>query len=444
MRTLACLALVSVTILASCVGSLAVSAAEKGDEAALARAIEPELRAGKLGDDDAARIARAVAEHTLASSKGDDAEDRVRELRTCATALVSAFEERAKTHDAAGAEAAMALLEIDDLSDSAAREWLRDPSDDWRAVGARALVRETDAGARAHALLDPSVKVRRAAMRASASLHDARDVAPLLEAARLDPDLMARSEAVRAIARIDPGSGDTAVRLRDLWTTSDDALREDITRAYLSPNIAKTGGAEELRGLLAAGHGPGVVSGAAFVVMGAHTSPDGKPSVEPADDETKKSAVAILVRTIDASPRRERLLAIAMAPLSNADIRAAVKRATAETNELDTREAALSRMLELPAEHDAARKALFVFASPSSPDTLAKRARLVLAASGETSIQAWLEADLKSDDPTTKLLAASALVSLHRGARSALLLADKDPHVRTSVACTLMTPHAGR
>ena len=85
----------------SCAVSPAVSAARRGDNAAVARAIEPDLRAGRLGNDDAAAIARAVAENALAS-KGADARDRVRELRSCASELTSALEDRSKTHDAAG------------------------------------------------------------------------------------------------------------------------------------------------------------------------------------------------------------------------------------------------------------------------------------------------------------------------------------------------------
>jgi hypothetical protein len=170
--------------------------------------------------------------------------------------------------------------------------------------------------------------------------------------------------------------------------------------------------------------------------MGARTSPAGKPNFS---DETRKSAIAILVRTVDGAPRRERLLAIAMAPLSEPDIRAALDRASDDSMELETREAALSRLLESPQKHDAAKKALLAFASPSSPEHLARRARLALAGDGDLSVQSWIEADLKSVDASTRLLAASALASLHRAARAAPLLADPDVHVRTSVACTILT-----
>jgi hypothetical protein len=239
---------------------------------------------------------------------------------------------------------------------------------------------------------------------------------------------MARSEAVRAIARIDPPTGDTPSRLHDLWEVSDDALREDIAHAYTSPRIAEHGGAEELRILLASGHGPGAVSAAAFVAM--------RPALR--DGETHKTAVALLVRTIDEAPRRERMLAIAMAPLSIDDVRAAMKRATAEQNSLEARASAFARLLEVPAERALAVKALLAFARPGGPEAVARRARLALAADGERSVQGWVEADLKSTDATTRLLAASALVSMHRAARAALLLADADPRVRTGAACTLL------
>lgn len=430
--------------LASCGGGAAIDAARRGDSAALARAMDPDVRAGRLTNDDAQRIARAVAENAIESPKADEARARVRELRGCASELESALAARSKTHDEAGAEAEMALVEIGEISASSAREWLQDTSDEWRAVGARGLVREGDDTARAKALVDPSASVRRASMRASAEARAAKDVPGLLEAARVDPDLMARSEAVRAIARIDPlradvdaqGSYDVVQRLHDLWNGADDPLREDIARAYVSPNIASSGGAEELRLLLAAQHGPGVVTAASIIVMGARTSASGKPTFS---DDTRASAVAILVRTIDEAPRRERLLAIAMAPLSSSDVRAALDRASDETMDLETREAALSRLLDWAPKHDAAKKALAPFASPHSPEHLARRARLALAADGNLSVQAWIEADLKSADPATKLLAASALASLHRAARAAPLLADPDAHVRTSAACTLLS-----
>ncbi len=427
----------------ACAVSPAVSAARRGDNAAVARAIEPDLRAGRLGNDDAEAIARAVAENALAT-KGEGARDRVRELRTCASALISALEDRSKTHDAAGAEAAMALLDVGALSPGDARDWLHDASDDWRAVGVSGLVREQDGRAREQALLDPSAKVRRAAMRASAAAKAAGDVPALLEAARLDPDLMARSEAVRAIARIDPASTDVVHRLKDAWTSADDALREDIARAWIAPHLAAAGGAEELRYLLAAGHGPGVVSAAALVAMGAAPPTEKRASTTRRRRARSPSSFARSINRLVASEclrwrwRRSRTTKSAPPSSGRRSRRATSRRARprgracssgrpsttpprrrSSPSRAPTRGAAARRPRPRPSRSRAGPASR----SPPTAKSPSKR--------GSRPIS-------KSPDATTKLLAASALASLHRAARAALLLADPDAHVRTSAACTVL------
>jgi len=420
-------------VVLACAPSDAVRAARHGDTTALQKAIAPQLRAGKLTDADAAAIARAVGEHEIAEAKGDSGVERLRELRPCASQLSSALADRAETHDAVGAEAAMALVEAQALSDADARKYASDPDDGWRAVGALGLVRAKDAEARRKALVDPSSRVRRAAMRASAEARDPEDVPALFEAARVDPDLLARSSAVRAIARIDPAGSDVAERLRDLWAGGDEALREDVALAYASPHIAASGGAEALRVLLAAGHGAGAVSAAGLVLRRGLP-----PSAAVFDDDTRKSAVAVLVHAIEDEPRRERMLALATAPLSEPDLLAAVKKASHADSDRELQETALERLLDVPAEKEAAKKALLPYASPDSPERLARAARMALAAAGERSIQAWIEADLKAPSPSAKLLAARALASLGRASRAAPLLADPDATVRLGAVCTLV------
>src|SRR5262249_1909262 len=137
---------------------------------------------------EAAKVARVVADREVRTARGVEAAKRVREARACTNELDDALEERAKTHDLAGAEAAMALLDDGKMSASRARAWLGDPDDAWRAVGVRTLTREDDRAARRTAMVDPGPRVRRAAMRAAADARDARDFDALLEAARLDPE----------------------------------------------------------------------------------------------------------------------------------------------------------------------------------------------------------------------------------------------------------------
>src|SRR5580765_6035199 len=157
-------------------GSPALRAAERGDLKALRAEIGAREKAGDLSNGEAAKIALEVAERELRQAKGEDAAKRVRETRACTGEMESALALRTKTHDLAGAEAAMALLDDGKMSMSTARDSLKDKDDAWRAVGARGLVREDDDRvARAAAMLDPSPRVRRAAMRAAQDAKDARD-----------------------------------------------------------------------------------------------------------------------------------------------------------------------------------------------------------------------------------------------------------------------------
>ncbi len=436
---LARLALAPVLLLAlalpgslGCGGSAAAAAARRGDAAAMKAAILEKHKAGKLSDGEAAEIARAVVDREIQKAQGDAAVDRVRDVRSCVPQVAGSLEERAKIHDDAGAEAALALFEGGELSVARAKEYVHDTSDPWRAVGARALGSEDDREARLAALVDPSARVRRAAARAAADAKDEHDLDALFETARVDPEPIVRSEAVRAIARIDGGGLVTVNRLRDLWTNADDPLREDIAVAYSSPGLAVAGGADAVRMLVAAGHGPGVIAAAAAVL---------RPRKEGLfDAETKKSAVALLVRTIDDGSRRDRLFGIAVARLDEPDLASAIARATTCDDDLDIRLSAHVRLLESrdPKVHDAAMKELLAFAGPEVKGSLGRRARLALADAGDLRIQAWIEADLATEDPSGRLSAVQALAALHRPARGALLLADEDPRVRVRAACTIL------
>ncbi|CAN5411498.1 hypothetical protein BH09MYX1_BH09MYX1_17110 [soil metagenome] len=424
-------AVLFVVVGSGCASSAAVAAAKRGDDVAMKAAILEKHKAGKLGDAEAADIARAVVSRELQKASGEAAVDRVHDVRSCVPAVAAALEDRAKIHDDAGAEAALALFEGHELSISRAKNYVHDASDPWRAVGARALGSEDDRDARLAALVDPSARVRRSAARAAADAKDEHDLDALFETARVDPEPFVRSEAVRAIAQIDAGGLVTVNRLRDLWSASDDPLREDIAIAYASPNLAAAGGRDAVRTLVASGHGPGVIAAAAAVL---------RPRKEGLfDAETKKSAVALLVRTIDDGSRRDRLFGIAVARLDEADLASAIARASTCEDDLDVRLSAYVRLLETPKTRDAAMKELLAFAGPDVKGPIGRRARLALADAGDLRIQAWIEADLVADDPSGRLSAVQALSALHRPARGAPLLADDDPRVRTRAACTILS-----
>ncbi len=432
----------------ACGASVAMRAAERGDVRALHTELLARERAGTMTNVEAADLARAVATREIEQAKGGDAALRVREVRGCAADLDSVLERRARQKDNAGAEAAMARLEDREMSRGSAREHANDEDDAWRAVGARGLVRDEDHAARVHAIVDPSPAVRRAAVHAIAESGDAAATYALFDAARLDPEPLVRTEAVRAIARIAPADPDVVTRLRDLWTSGDDPVREDIARAWASGKLYATGGRDALRIVLAAETGPAILEAAAAVLDLVWTTPRQSlgRAVPPARDAVlDASATAVLARGVRSGSLRNRLHAIAIAPVrqgaAGEPILVALRDAAHE-KDLEIAVAASARLTESPPDRVDAVRALEMLAGPGDHARVASRARLALAGAGDTRVQAWIEQDLGSDSAPLQLEALDALASLGKAGRGAPLLADADPGVRTRAACTLLT--AGR
>ncbi len=410
-----------------------MKAAERGDLVSLKSDLASRQTAGDMSNDEASDIAKVVAEREVRVANPKDAIDRIREVRACARELDGVLSDRMQTHDEAGAEAALARIEAGKLDPDDVRAFAGIPDDAWRAVGTRGLVREEDRAARQHAMLDAVPRVRRQAMRAAQFAVDSADLEPLTEAARVDPEPILRTEAIRAIAALPPqAGGGVANRLRDLWSGADDGIREDIALAWASPNIFAAGGREALIVLLTSGNGPGVIEGAAALMRGW----DGR------DQESLNVAVALVVRAIESGAKRHRMHAIAVARIDkNKDLLAAVVKAS-DDDDPEVRVAALSRLTEVEMHRARAIKLLEAYAALGKGGPgggpLALRAKLALASAGDMSVQAWIEADLKAPSPYERLTAATDLAALGRSARAAPLLADPEASVRTRVACTLI------
>ena len=348
-----------------CASSPAMRAAETGDHAALGGAVAEREKRGTLSNGEAASLARTVAGRELRGAKGEGALALIEDVRSCARELHAPLEDRMAAHDDAGAVAALELLEVGELDEGDARDFAKDPHAEWRAVGARALVRGQDRALRLTALLDPDPRVRRQAVRAARDDQDPNDLSVLAEAARVDPDPMVRTEAVRAMVALEPlPSGELADALRDLWPRADEGLREDIAIAWASPRVWDRGGSEALFIVVASGHGAGVVEGASAVLRN-----------ENLGGEVVMEAIAQMERAITQGSRERRLQAIAGAPLGRPELRAAVKKA-AEDGDPQVRVAALSRLAD--AREPGAVDALVALAWPGSP--VAQRARFALAA----------------------------------------------------------------
>lgn len=415
-------------------GNAALRAAQQGDDAKLKAEIQSRHAKGKLSNDDAARLARAVAEREIARAKDEKtALARLRDTRACARELDDALEERMKTRDGAGAEAALTRLEDGKLSEGTARDWLDDADDRWRAVGTRTLHRDKDRAKRQAAIVSPNAHIRRSAIRAAGDAKDAADIDLLFETARVDPELALRNEALRALSSVlrskedwaKPKAADLAVRLRDLWTAGDDALKEDVAVAWgLSP-VYENGGREALRVAIAEGKGPGAIAAAGVVTRMSQREKD-KP-----DADLVASANALLARTIEGASRRDRLHGLAVAKLDGLVLEATRK--AAKDDDREVKIPALARLAETKSDGAAAKNELVEIAAAGDV-----RARHALASVGDLRVQAWIEQDLAASEPQRKTQAASALAALGRPARAAPLLVDPDPSVRTRAACTML------
>lgn len=433
-------AAIALTLAMTACGNPAFRAARDGDMGKLRSEIATKHERGALTNDEAACLAREIAAREVRSARDERAAlARVREARLCAGELDDVLAERMKRRDAAGAEAALALLEDGKLDEDDARAYLSDSDDRWRAIAVRTLHGDEDGARRRGALLDPSPRVRRSALRASARAQDAADLDVLFETARVDPEPLLRNEAIRASSAVLRGeagkarASEAALRLRDLWTAGDDAVREDVAVAWALAPVFESGGREALRVTIASGSGPGAIAAAGVVLRTAAK-----------DAELASSASALLARTIGEGSRRDRLHAIAVARPAGAELDA-LRRASKD-DDADVRVAALARLLESGADRGSATADLEALAGYGlrgpADDARAReraaRARLALAHAGHLRIQAWIEADLAAPDPARRVGAASALAALGRSARAAPLLTDPDPSVRTRAACTMI------
>jgi len=427
-----------VLVLGACAGSPVMQAAEKGDYASMQKEIGARQKAGSLENDEARKIAIALIRHEIEAAKGEDAVKRIREARACSPDVQSTLEKRMVTHDPGGAEAALTLYEDGKLEGSDAREHVDEPDEAWRTVGAAALVRDIDAPRRRQAIMDPSTRVRKAAISASALAGDQGDANVLFETARVDPDMFVRTNALRALAMLGGDRGPDATESRiakeitlrfvELWNSGDDAIKEDIGSQLAISPLYEAGGRDRLRVLLGEGHGPGVIAAAAAVTP----RPEGSADI---DHELRATATGILLRSIENGSKRERSHAIATAPLFPEIVKALVK--AKEDDDVAVRLAVLSRLANVVAERAAAVKALEEIAAKKDDEELSARAKLALASAGDARIQAWIEEDLSSKNPIIRLGAVTALSTMGKAARGAVVMSDEDASIRTRAACMI-------
>lgn len=411
-------------LLASCGPKPPVRTALQGGLADLKRDIASAQKDGKLDRDVAVSLAQAVGERELTSAEGSNGALRVRSLRSCARSLRSAMEQRAKSDDDVAAELTLILLETHAADRTTLlNRYARSDSGAWRAVAARAAVRPVDSDLRKAFYFDPDERVRRTSLTAAYDAHDAGELEPLLEAARLDPDPQSQSLAVRAVGAI--GGERAVLALKDTWAQADDTLRIAIVDAWSEHASFVVGGARELS-LAAEGSGLAAVS-ASYALARA----GGVESVV---------ANARLRRNISEGTDDEKRLALSVAPLSPETEAAIVKASHDASAEL--RVVALTRMSNIPLHRTEAITALrdLANAKPGSESEVRARDAAVssLAQTGDTSVSASLLLNLQDKSLTTRARAARALTSLGDYTHAVSALADEDANLRSEVACSIL------
>jgi hypothetical protein len=409
---------------AGCAASSVVKTAKHGDLTALKREVEASRKRGDLDERTVVELAEAIAGREVRSAKGREAVQRIRSIRPCASSILPVLRERAGRGDDIGAEASLILLELGKLTPVAAIERHREASAGaWRAVAARAAVAPKYGLLRREWMRDGDQRVRRAALSAAIDSAHPDDREALLEAARVDPDPMSRSLALRALGAL--GGEREVMALDDLWQRADETTRVSIVDAWAMPAAFRSGGRGRLIRSVETTRGiPALAAAGALVRAGGSDAELG---------------VAALTRGIGEGSVDERSLAIRVAPLDDRDVVAALKKASKE-HDLVVQVAALARLVELGSEREQALVRLRELAHKKDDAALAARA--ALAGADDRSVVPRLDEQLASRRSSERQAAALGLLELREWPGVATGLADDDPSVRTAVACGVLGKRA--
>lgn len=407
-------------LVCACGGSTVVQTALSGDLASLKREVKSAQDAGKLNDSAVRELAHAVASREIRSAKGPDAALAFRSLRSCAPQLTRVLEDRAERGDDAAAEATLILFELGKRSSrKLVSQYRESAAGSWRAVAARAAVSPADAIFRRELMRDADERVRRAALSAALAAPLPDDTEALFEAARLDPDPLSRSIAIRAFGAL--GGTDNVNRLDDLWAKADETTRVTLIDAWAMPAAARAGGEGKLLRIAETERGIPALSAAASLARGSGNAAN--------------VGQAVLARAVQHGTQDERRLAIRMLPLDDPDARKAVEKA-AKDEDKDVQVMAWARLAGFSDTRAAAVRQLATLATPD--DHIALQARVALAAAGEKSVLPQLTPLLNAKTARARLVAAKGLLSLGEGRRAATALADDDPWVRMRIACVIL------
>ncbi len=423
---------VAATSAVGCGATPAVRHARNGDFGALGKELDARAAKGDLDDPTVRAVARAILEHDLGRFGGAEGVRRVLALEACAKPLRDPLARVADgTGDVAGA-AAWVLVQSDGVAVDAYTDAHRDDRTPlFRAAATRGLIDREEGALRATRAIDDDQHVRRAAVLAAGDAGCASDFPLLLEAARKDPSAIVRVDAVRSLARI-AARLDTATpradlvdRLRDLWTSGDEAIRGAVARAWATPVLLDVGGRRELQAAIGRIEGHATIDAAAALMQ---AGGDGA------------SVLARFAKQADPSVRAHALRLLDPRKPEHAEILVATMDDDGPGADATLRVVAASALLGAPAHR---AKALETLAALAKREDLAGTdAAIALASEKDLRAGPRLFADLRTPS-FVRFRAASALVRLGRPGDVRPLLASSDVDVRDGAACAVLsTPPA--
>lgn len=413
--------LVLAVLLASCGGGQVRDAALSDDLPAFKRALADAAQRGDLSESSVKDIAHAVIARELNSSSGDVAVARVRDVRACVGSVDGLLDERAERRDAGGGAALLALLESGRAdADDMVSLYEHDSEAAFRAVAARAALGEEYGLVRRRMMLDPDLRVRRGALYAALAKPDPADLDVLAEAARLDPDPLARSVAVQALGA---NGGARAVELLvDLWGVSDLPTRQVIVDAWAKPATYGAGGEARLVTTME------TESSLVRIVAARGLVSSGSSHAQ--------QATQLLLRSAAMGPSDERRLALVFLPLEGEAEKALLDAQKGDDPEVAV--TAATRLLNAPEHAKAAEQALRALAKNPSV-AVRRQAESALARAGDRTLLPALQKGQSDKDPSEREHAALGLLSLGEFATAASTLADDVARVRTRVACAVLS-----
>lgn len=398
----------------------AVEAALHGNLKTLQAEIQQAQRAGRLDRDAVEELAQAVAGREVRSAKGMPAVERVRSVRACAAPLYPVLQDRSTRPDDIGAEAALILLEANRLRpNQAVHDYAESSSGAWRAVAARASFGPSHGLLRRQFFQDPDERVRRAALQAALVAKDPADLPELLEAARLDPDSLSRSQATRAAGAI--GGKDTVLRLVDRFARADGDVRMVIVEAYAMPASFSAGGEAQLVKIAETEKGELAIAAASELFR--------------QSSEFKELGAQVIARAVADSTRAERQYAIRIASVDHPEMLKAIEAASKDDDPY-VRVMAHAKLVLLDGHKAKSLAELKKLAQSKGADGV--QARAALAAAGDESVVPQLKDQLGSRNAEHRKLAARGLLRLGIYPEVATLLGDENPDVRTAVACNVL------